>query len=121
HIEPLGQCGGRLLAQKSPIFGVDTDRTDLIDDSDCLHGSVGPFSATSPLNASVHAISLLFALVRAQIRLPGIHWVQSSSTRPGTRAKSRTLRVIRTPWFSSTIAAIRRSIRPTFNFNPIKC
>ena len=27
HIEPLGQCGGRLLAQKSSIFGVDTDRT----------------------------------------------------------------------------------------------
>ena len=48
-----------MLAQKSSVFGVDTDRTDLIDDSDCLHGSVSPFSATSPLNASVHAISLL--------------------------------------------------------------
>jgi len=37
HIEPLGQRGGRLLAQKSPIFGVDSDRTDLLDDFDCLH------------------------------------------------------------------------------------
>ena len=56
-----GQCGGRLLAQKSSISGVDTDRANLVDDSDCLHGLASPFSATNPLNASVHAISLLFS------------------------------------------------------------
>src|SRR5271166_5654543 len=61
HVEPLGQCGGRLLAQKSSVFGVDADRADLVDDLDCLHGLASPFSATSPLNASVHAISLLFS------------------------------------------------------------
>ncbi len=42
HIEPLGQRGAKLLAQKSSIFGVDTDRTDLVDDSDCLHGLACP-------------------------------------------------------------------------------
>ena len=42
HIEPLGQRGARLLAQKSSIFGVDADRTDLVDDSDCLYGLACP-------------------------------------------------------------------------------
>src|SRR5271166_4740257 len=44
HIEPLGQCGGRLLAQKSSVFGVDADRADLVDDFDCLHGLASPSS-----------------------------------------------------------------------------
>src|SRR5271157_4837085 len=50
HIEPLGQRGGRLLAQMSSIFGVHTNRTDLVDDFDCLHGLTSPSSAPNRID-----------------------------------------------------------------------